>query len=45
MEILQTIFGIVIFGIIGFIIYWVGIVLGVGPEVTKKEINNDPNLK
>jgi hypothetical protein len=44
MGFLQTIFGVGVFGIIAFIIYWVGIVLGVGTSVTEEEINNDPRI-
>ena len=45
MEIFQSIFAFIVLGIIGFIIYWVGIVLGIGPKVTQQDVNNDPRLK
>ena len=32
------------FGVIGFIIYWVGIVLGIGTRVTEDEIDSDPKI-
>ena len=44
MAILQSIFGVGVLGIVGFIIYWVGIVLGVGPEVEEDIIDEDTRI-
>jgi hypothetical protein len=44
MAILQSIFGVGVLGIIGFIIYWVGIVLGVGPEVEEEAVDESTKI-
>jgi hypothetical protein len=44
MIILQILMGIASFGIIGFILYWLGVALHAGPEVTQEEVNNDPRI-
>lgn len=45
MEILQIILGVGAFGIIGFILYWFGVILKVGPKVTQDQINKDTKQK
>jgi preprotein translocase subunit Sss1 len=44
MAILQTLLGLGSLGIIGFVIYWVGIVLGVAPKAEDEAINKDPKI-
>jgi hypothetical protein len=44
MIILQALLGIGSFGIIGFILYWLGVALHAGPEVTQDEVDNDPRI-
>ena len=44
MEILQIIFALGVFGIIGGVIYWFGIALGVGIKSTQNDINKDPRI-
>jgi hypothetical protein len=45
MVILQILLGVGAFGIIGFVLYWFGIILKAGPEATKKQIDDDPRFK
>jgi len=32
------------FGILGFILYWLGVAFHAGPEVTQNEVDNDPRI-
>jgi hypothetical protein len=41
MIILQILLALGSFGIIGFILYWLGVALHAGPQVTKDQINKD----
>ncbi len=45
MDILQILLALGSLGIIGFVLYWFGVILKAGPEVTKDQINKDPRLK
>ena len=44
MVILQILLAAASFGILGFILYWLGVALHAGPEVTKDQINKDPRI-
>jgi hypothetical protein len=44
MIILQILLGLGSFGIIGFVLYWLGVALHAGPEAEKNQINNDPRI-
>jgi hypothetical protein len=44
MIILQILLAIGSFGILGFILYWLGVVLHAGPEVEQNQINKDPKI-
>jgi hypothetical protein len=44
MVILQILLGLASFGILGFILYWLGVALHAGPEVEKNEIDKDPRI-
>jgi len=44
MIVLQILLAVGSFGILGFILYWLGVALHAGPEVTKDQINNDPRI-
>ena len=45
MVIFQIIFAGVALGIIGFVLYWFGVILKAGPDNTKDEVDKDPRLK
>lgn len=45
MIILQILLGMGSFGILGFILYWLGVALHAGPEAAKNQVSNDPRLK
>jgi hypothetical protein len=44
MVILQLLFSLGLFGLIGTGLYWLGIVLGVGEEVEQEFIDSDPRI-
>jgi len=44
MIILQILLGVVSFGILGFILYWLGVALHAGPEVEQDQVNKDIRL-
>ncbi|MFA5991481.1 MAG: hypothetical protein WC794_04535 [Candidatus Doudnabacteria bacterium] len=45
MDILQILLGLGVLGIIGFVLYWFGVILKVGPKVTQDQIDKDPRFK
>ncbi|MDE2312509.1 MAG: hypothetical protein KGJ93_05520 [Patescibacteria group bacterium] len=45
MIIIQIIFSAVVLGVIGFISYWLGVVLHAGPKATQNQISNDPRFQ
>lgn len=44
MAILQVIFAVFVFGVIGFIAFWFGVILKAGPDSTKDQIDKDPRI-
>jgi hypothetical protein len=44
MIILQILMALGAFGILGFILYWLGVMLHAGPEAEQNQINNDPRI-
>ena len=41
MGILEILLGIGSFGILGFILYWLGVALHAGPEVEENQVDKD----
>ncbi|MEK7161685.1 MAG: hypothetical protein AAB729_03275 [Patescibacteria group bacterium] len=45
MDILQILLALGSLGIIGFVLFWFGVIFKVGPKITQNQIDKDPRFK